>query len=197
MRAGDDVGNDLGFRGIRHRRFEHADDGGGTRAEPDVLAQHVGIALERRRPVSIGQHGGARGSRAIVVRVEKAAEDRMQSHDAEIRSAHHAGAYLARLAQADHREPHGRELPDLAQRFDARAQILDFRHGKSSVLGSDAAGALGDINQPVFIAVDQGTQQHAANQGKNGRVGSNSQRQREDDRRRKAFGASQRADGEL
>ena len=27
MRAGHDVGDDLGFRRIRHRRFEHADDG--------------------------------------------------------------------------------------------------------------------------------------------------------------------------
>ena len=27
MRAGDDVGDDLGFRRIRHRRFQHADDG--------------------------------------------------------------------------------------------------------------------------------------------------------------------------
>ena len=40
MRAGDDVGDELGFSRIRHRRFEHADDHRRARAEADRLAEH-------------------------------------------------------------------------------------------------------------------------------------------------------------
>ena len=52
MRAGDDVGDDLGFHGIGHGRLKNADDGGGARAleafEPDGLADHAGIGVQRR-----------------------------------------------------------------------------------------------------------------------------------------------------
>ena len=45
MRAGHDVGDDLGVGRIRHRRLEHADDRRGARAERDRLADHRRIAV--------------------------------------------------------------------------------------------------------------------------------------------------------
>ena len=59
MRTGHDVRDDFGLGRIRHRRLEHADDRRGARPETDRLADHRRIALERRRPEAIRQHGGA------------------------------------------------------------------------------------------------------------------------------------------
>ncbi len=47
MRAGDDVGDDFGFRRIGHRRLQHAHDGGRACAEANGLTEDGGIALER------------------------------------------------------------------------------------------------------------------------------------------------------
>ena len=46
VRARHDVGDDFGLLRIRHRRFEHADDGGGSVAQPDDLADDGRVALE-------------------------------------------------------------------------------------------------------------------------------------------------------
>src|SRR6266540_3147914 len=48
----------------------------------------------------------------IVLRVQEAAEHRLQSHDVEIVAVDDTRADLARLAQADHREADRREGPD-------------------------------------------------------------------------------------
>ena len=73
VRAGHDVGDDFGLGGIGHRRFDDADDGGGAIAEPDGLADHRRIALERRGPEAIREHRGTRRLRPVVGRVEQAA----------------------------------------------------------------------------------------------------------------------------
>ena len=121
MRAGHHVGDDLGLRRIRYRRFQHADDGGRARAEPDSFAENGRIAVEPGLPETIGQHGRAGGVRAIVSRVEQSAEYCVQPHHLEIRSADHAGAHLARLAQTDHGESDGREVAERGQTLDALA----------------------------------------------------------------------------
>ena len=84
-------------------------------AEPDGLAEHRRIALERRRPEAIGQHHRAGGARAVVAHVEQPAQHRVQSHHLEVRSADDARAHLARLAQADHGEADGGEIAERAQ----------------------------------------------------------------------------------
>ncbi len=119
VRAGDDVGDDFGFGWIRHGRFENADDGGGARAagiagiEFDGLAEDGGIAVERGGPEAIGEHDGAGGVGAVIVRVEQAAEHRVQAHHFEIRAVHDAGADFARFAEADHAEADGGEVAEL------------------------------------------------------------------------------------
>src|SRR4029079_3938 len=84
VRAGDDVGDDLGFLRVRHRGFEDPDNGGGPIAQPDNLADHPRIALERTRPEAIGEHGRAFGVPAIVLWTEEAAHDRTKPHHVEI-----------------------------------------------------------------------------------------------------------------
>ena len=84
MRAGHDIGDDLGFRRIRQRRLEHAHDRSRARPEPDGFADHRGIAFKRRRPEAMSQDRRAGGVRPIVARSEQTAEHRMQPHDLEI-----------------------------------------------------------------------------------------------------------------
>src|SRR5262249_61531458 len=105
-------------------------------AEPDGFADHGRIAVEYRRPETIGQHRRALGLRAVVSRVEQPSQHGPQTHHLEIRSADDARADLTRLAEADHCETDGREVAERAQRLDSLAQILDFRHGESDAVGA-------------------------------------------------------------
>ena len=57
--------------------------------------------------------------------------------------------------------------------------------------------ALADVDQPVFVAVDQRPQQHAAHQRENCGVGADAEGQREDHGNGQPFGACQRADREF
>ena len=72
MRAGDHVGDDLGFSRIRDGRLENSDDRGGASAEPDVLAHDIGIGLESVFPEPIGEDRGAGGLGALVAHVQQA-----------------------------------------------------------------------------------------------------------------------------
>src|SRR6266852_3290637 len=73
MRASDHVGDNFGFGRIWNRGLQHADDRGGTLAEPDLLADHGGIAFESRGPETIGEHGRASGVGAVVMHVQEPA----------------------------------------------------------------------------------------------------------------------------
>ena len=107
MGAGHDIGDHFGFGRVRHGRFQHADNGGQTRAEADRLADDRRIAFERRHPEPMREHRRPRRIRAIVAGIEQTAQDRTQSHDVEVRTADHAGADLVRVAEPDHREGYG------------------------------------------------------------------------------------------
>src|SRR6202521_513425 len=157
MRAGHDVGHDLGFGGIGHRGFEDAYDGGCAltkAAEPDGLANHLGIAPEHGRPESIAQDHGASGLRAIVLRAKQPSEDWVQPHDLEIRSADDPRADLTWFAKADHGKADRGKLAELSERFDAGTHILNFWNGERCVFGPHSACTLADINQAVLVTVD-------------------------------------------
>ena len=115
MRTGDDVGDDLGFRRVWHRRLQHPDDRGRAGAESDGLAEHRRIAPEPRGPEAIGQHGRPGCVRAVVSLVEQPPHHRVQAHDLEIRSADHARPDDTWLAETDHREADGGEVAERAQ----------------------------------------------------------------------------------
>ena len=105
----------------------------------------------------------------------------MQSHHFEIRSADDAGLDFARLAQTDHGEADGGEVAELADGFDAARAVLRFPERKSWRSRRRCPGALPDVDEAVFIAIDERAQQHAAHQAENRGVGADAQRQREDD----------------
>ncbi len=80
MRAGDDIGYDLGFGRIRNRRLQHADDGRLPRAEANAFANYGRVALERGRPEPVGQHGGAGCARPVIMLIQQPSQYRMQTH---------------------------------------------------------------------------------------------------------------------
>ena len=122
MRAGDDVGDDFGFRRIRHRRLQHADDRGRARSPSRTVLPitdgSLFSAVVQKRYVSTAAPAAFGPSSRMV---EQSAEHRTQTHHVEVRAADDAGAHLARLAEADHREADGREVAECAERFHALA----------------------------------------------------------------------------
>ena len=192
VRARHHVGDDLGLRGIGHRRLQHPDDGGGPRAQAHRLADHRRIALERRRPEAMGQHHRPRGVRAVVPRPQQPAENGVEAHHLEVGPAHHSRAHLAGLAEAHEREGDRREVAERDEAAHALAQIHDLGHREGRVLGADAVRRLADVDEPVLVPVREGLEQHAPHQAEDGGVGPDAQGQREDHGDRQALAAPER-----
>ena len=116
MRAHDHVGDDFRVLGILDAGFEHADDSADAiadTAEANGFADDGRIFSEHCRPEAVGEHDHAASLRAVVLRIDQTAEDRVKAHHVEIRSANHPATHLARLTKADHGEPHFREVAEL------------------------------------------------------------------------------------
>ena len=198
MRAGHHVRDDFRVRRVGHRWFQHAHDRGRARSanvpriQFQIFADDRRIAIQNLGPEPVGQHHRAGGVRAVIVRVQQPAQHRMQTHHFEIRSVHHPRAHFARLAQPDHAESHHRKIAEFLNRFHPRLQVLNFRNRERHVLDAHPRRALPNIDQPVFIAIDQRAQQHAAHHAENCRVRADSQRQRQHHGDGQPLGARQR-----
>ena len=197
VRARHDVRDDLGLRRIGNRRLEHADDGRRPVAELHRLADDRRVALERRAPEAMRQHRRARGLRAIIGGVEQPADHGPKAHHAEVRAADDAGADDPRLAETDQREVEGREVAEGRDGRDARAQVAQLRDREVGVLAAPAFRALADVDQPIFVVVDERPQQHAADHAEDGGVGADAERQREDDGDGESLDPGQRPQREL
>ena len=117
----------------------------------------------------------------------------MQTHHVEIRSADDTSADFARLAEADHGESDGGKVSKGGERFDTRAQILDFRHRERHVIRAHTWRALADIDEAALVAVDERTKEYAAHQGEDGGVGADAKREREHNGDSEPFRATERA----
>ena len=143
------------------------------------------------------QHRRASRLRPVVGRVEQAAKHGAEPHHVEVAAADDAGTDDARFAKADHREIDGGELADGGQRLGAGANVPNLRDGELGVVDPDAGRALTQIDEVLFVLVDQRPEQHPADDAEDGGVGANTQRQRQDDRDGEALDAGQRPGGEL
>src|SRR5580704_13733138 len=146
-------------------------------------------------PVRENDDAGSFGT--IVLRADETAENGMQAHDFEIGPADNAGLNLARLTETDHRKADGREIAELTNAARAGLNVLQFRDRKISIGAANAGSALANINEVIFVAVDQRAQQNAANQREDSRVGANTERQRENHGDRQPFCAQERAYGDF
>ena len=195
MRAGHHVGDDLGFRGIRDRRLEHTNDRHRAVAELDGLADDRFVAVEPGGPEAVGEDRGRRGLRAIVGRIEQPPAHRAEAHHAEVRAADHSGLDDAWVAEADQCEFERREITERANGGDARAKVADLRHREVGVLAAAALRRLPDVDQPLFVVVDERTQQHAAHHAEDRGVGADAERERENDSDGEALDPCQRSKG--
>ena len=76
-----------------------------------------------------------------------------------------------------------------------RSWISGTENATSSI--ADAARALADVDEPVFVAIDQRPQQHAAHQRENRSVRADAKRQGEYHGHGQPFGARERANREF
>ena len=147
-------------------------------------------------PEAISQHRGPRRLRPVVGRPEQAAAHRLEAHHLEVRTADDAGADHAGLAEADHRELDRREVAEGVERPDACAKIVDLRHREDGVLDTDARRALADIDEAIFVAVDERPEEHAADHAEDGGVGADAERERDDNREGQPLDPGERPEGE-
>src|ERR1700741_2715804 len=179
MRARHHVGDDLRILGIRNGGFEDPDDGGGASAN---AAETKGFPDDRRiflkggRPETVRENDVAGCVGAIVLRFKETAKDGMKAHHVEIRAVDYSGPNFAGLAEADHGETDGGELAERAEGLDAGAQVANSGNGKRGVLVADAKGALTDVDEPVFVTIDEGLEEDAAHECEDGSVGTDAER---------------------
>ena len=146
MRAGDDVGDQLGFYRIGDRRLQDAYDGRRTRAfialQAHCFSDHAGVGGERGAPKPVGEHGCAWGVGAVVAGAEQASKDRVQTHHFKVIAIYYAAFDFARGAEADDGEGHLGEGAEFLNCFQAAAKILNLGNGKGLVCIVDSRGAL-------------------------------------------------------
>ena len=137
--------------------------------------------MQHGGPELVRQHYCAGGARPIVALVEQAAQDGLQPHYFEIGAVDHSGVDFTCLAESLCRKVDGGKRAEFADGLQVRAYVTDLRNRERGVAHLQAGRALLDVNQPIFIAIHQRTQQHAAHNAENGGVHANTQRQREGD----------------
>src|SRR5579864_173203 len=190
VRAGDDVSDDFRVLRVRNARLEHANYGCGATAkavEANGFSDDRLVLLEGGGPETICENENPCCIRPIILWSNEPAQHRMQAHNVEIRATNDACIHFARLAQPDHGKTDRGEVSDGAQGFNVRTQILNFGNGKVRVLNPDTGRALPEIDQGVFIAIDQRLEQDAAYQSRDGGVGADTKRQRENHRQRQPW----------
>src|ERR1700722_903414 len=197
MRAGDHVDDDLGIGRIGNGRFEDADDGCGARAEAHGFSDDARVAVKGGLPEAIGENGGACGVWSVVAHIDQAAERGMQAHDVEKCSTDYTGTNFARFAEADHGETDDGEIAEFADGLYVGFDVDNFGDGEIGVVYADAHGGLADVDDAIFVAIIERAEQHAANDAKDGGVGADAERERDDDGDREAFAAPEGAGGEF
>src|SRR5262245_1625563 len=184
MRAARHIRDDFGLLGIWDARFEHTNDRRVAitfnAAEVNRLANYGRISIERVGPKTIRENDNALSLGTVVFRPYESPKHGTQAHHLEIRPVDHTAIQFARFAEANHGKRNGGKVAKLAEALDPLLQVSNFRHRPRAVFGAYTQRALPDVNQPIFIAIDQRLDEHAANKRENGGVGSNTQRQRDD-----------------
>ena len=194
VRAGDDVGDDFGIGRVGHRGLEDAYHRRWARSEAYRSPNNRWVSIERGRPESISQDRGRRGVRPIISRVQEAAKHRTKTHHLEERSVDDAGLdHAGHGPKTDQGKVDRGELAKRGDAGDAGPEVLNLGHRERHVRGADARSALANVDQPIFIAIDQRSQQHASNNAEGGSVCANAERERHHDRRRQTFGPQKRA----
>src|SRR4029453_1411586 len=79
---------------------------------------------------------------------------------------------------------------------DALFEVVDFWYRERHVVSADARRALTDVDQAIFVAIDERPEKHAPDDAEDRRVGADAQCERDDDCCGEALGASESAQSE-
>ena len=164
MRAGHDVGDDLGFRRVRHRRLEHADDrrrarrrgGRSCRSRTDRCS-----APWSRSDRSAPPRPRRSGRRRV------ASSSRPSTGRRPITSKYVPPTTPARTTRGS---PRPTIVKPMVEKSPNALSVLTRAAGPASPARRTRRSrrrcrrALPDVDQPVFVAIDERPQQHAADQ---------------------------------
>src|SRR5204863_8772590 len=95
---------------------------------------------------------------------------------------------------ANHRKRDGGEVAKRADRLDARLEVVDLRHRERPVGDARTRRALADVDQTILVAIDQRTEEDAADDAEDRGVGADAERERYDDGCGQSLGTQQRAE---
>src|SRR5919108_2834135 len=99
---------------------------------------------------------------ALIGGVQQAAEYGTKPHDLEKRAVDDTRLHQARLlAETDQREVDGGKITECRDCRGARLEVIDFRNREGEVVGPDARRCLADVDQPVCVPIDEGTEEYA------------------------------------
>ena len=194
VRAGHDVGDDLGFRRDRgpRARGRRRSSRSGRQAARSCRSPTGRSAASWSRSGSVSTAAPAACGPSSV-----GSSSRPRTGRSPITSKYDPPTTPARTTRGSPRPiiVNGivEKSPKARQRGDAAAQVLDLRDREVGVLDADAARALADVDQAIFIAVDERPQQHAADDAEDRGVGADPERQGDDHRDRHALDPGQRA----
>src|ERR1700751_3758477 len=79
--------------------------------------------------------------------------------------------------------------------MDAGFEVLDFGDGPVGFTRPEAVSGLLNVDQAVFVGVDERTKQNAAHEAENSSVGANTERKGSDHREGQPLGAAERPKG--
>src|SRR6185503_2322060 len=93
------------------------------------------------------------------------------------------------------RVDHRRVLGDAAEALRAGTEVVDLGHREDDVLAPRTIDGVAEIEQPVPVAVREGSEQHATHDAEDRGVRANAEAEREDDREAEAAGTREAAEG--
>ena len=200
VRAGHDVGDDFGLGWIRDGRLEDADDRGGAGAEIASIERIVLPITDGSLLSKVVQNRYVSTTAPAAFGPSSCASSRRPRTGCRpITSKYEPPTTPARISRGSPRptmrEADRGEIAELADGLDARLQVLDFGNGERLVVDADAGRALADVDQAIFVAIDERAEEHAADDAEDGGVGADPERERENHGDGEAFGVGEGAEG--
>jgi len=164
---------------------------------PNGLADHTRVFFVNGGPETIRQYDDASGVGATVLRSDETAENRTQTHDIKVVVADDAAVNHARFAESDIVKSIVEKSPNsLTERTPPSISLISGT--ENVVLSCPPLGALWRTYTSRFSSrLTSGLSRHAPDQREDGRVGPDSQRQREDHNGREAFAVHQRVETQV
>ena len=156
----------------------HADDRVRIGIHAYVAAEHIRIAAEFTLPNAVADHDWIAESFLRILRSVDAPDCRLRAEKLEIFRAGGHQLDAIRMIAADERRADRPEHADLIEHAGAIAQIVKFRYGHAGVFRVRAIEIVKYADELFRMLKWKRTQQHCIDDGKNGGIRADAERQR-------------------